>query len=421
MVRPGTPPDLGSLRIAIVHDWLVTYGGAERVLEQLVSLLPQAELFALCDFVPPDKRAFIQNKQVTTSVIQKLPFARKRYRDYLGLMPYAIEQFDLSGFDLVISSSHAVAHGVLTNSDQLHLSYVNNTMVYVWDLYHHYLKGAGLNRGLKGLIARPIMHYVRMWDAGTSHRVDKYIANSEHMKRRLHKLYGRESEVIYPPVDVARFGLGSEKKDYYVVVSRLVPFKRIDLVVEAFSQMPDRRLIVLGDGPELKRLQSMAGSNIEFAGFRSTDEVHRYVRQARAFMFSSVEPFGIAVVEALAAGTPVIAYAGGAALEIVDDGRTGLFFEKQTPEAIVDAVNRFESTERFFDPHRLRESAERFSIEQFRNGFLKCVTKSVTEFWSGDREIPARSMNIARKPEKPDSSSPRRWDSSEPIRLDPED
>jgi glycosyltransferase involved in cell wall biosynthesis len=388
MNRSQTPPDLSSLRIALVHDWLVTYGGAERVLEQLVHLFPQADLFALCDFIPEGRREFIRNKQVTTSVIQKIPFARKRYRQYLGLMPYAIEQFDLSRYDLVISSSHAVAHGVLTTSDQLHISYFNNTMVYVWDLYQHYLRKAGLKRGLKGLVARIIMHYVRMWDAGTAHRVDRYVANSQHMRRRLRKLYGCDSQVIYPPVDISRFTPGGTKKDYYVVVSRLVPFKRIDLVIEAFRRMPDRRLVVVGDGPEREFLQAAAGPNVEFAGARSSTEVESYLREARAFLFPSVEPFGIAAVEAIAAGTPVIAYAGGAALEIVRDGETGLFFQRQTVEAIIDAVSRFEASERSFRPEQLRGSAEQFSIVRFREQLLEYVRGAVAEHFAGNSAGP---------------------------------
>lgn len=374
--------DLTSLKVAIVHDWLVTYGGAERVLEQILKVIPNADLFSLCDFLPKGKRDFIQNKPVTTSLLQNMPGASKRYRDYLILMPYAIEQLDLSDYDLVISSSHAVAHGVLTTADQLHISYINNTMVYVWDMYQYYLKTAGLDRGLKGLVARPIMHYVRNWDAGTAHRVDKYIANSEHMSRRLTKLYGRDSEVIYPPVEIDQFSFDPDKADFYVVVSRLVPFKRIDLVVKAFAQMPHKRLVVVGDGPELKNLRKMAGRNTEFTGFLSTREVNEYVGKAKAFMFSSVEPFGIAVVEAQAAGTPVIAYAGGAAVEIVKQGQTGMFFYEQTPEAIVEAVNQFESSGNRFEPEAARENATRFSAQVFRERFLEFVNKEVESFFS---------------------------------------
>jgi len=377
--------DPNSLRIAIIHDWLVTYGGAERVLEQLLLLFPQADLFTLCDFLPAADRGFLQDRTITTSVIQKLPRAGNWYRRYLPVMPYAIEQFDLGGYDLVISSSHAVAHGVLTNSDQLHLSYFNNTMVYVWDLYHHYLRGAGLHRGLGGLIARPLLHYVRTWDAATAPRVDCYIANSRHMQRRIRKVYGRESRVIYPPVDTERFAVWTNKEDFYIVVSRLVPFKRIDLVVEAFQHMPTRRLMVVGDGPELSRLRSRASSNVEFVGFQPAGEVHDRVKRARAFLFPSVEPFGIAVVEALASGTPVIAYAGGAALEIVSEGRGGLFFREQTPQAMVQAIERFEQAEKSFDARTVHETAEPFSVSRFRDQFRQMVENEVMIFRSRDQ------------------------------------
>jgi len=377
--------DPNSLRIAIVHDWLVTYGGAERVLEQLLLLFPQADLFTLCDFLPAADRGFLQGRTITTSVIQKLPRAGNWYRRYLPVMPYAIEQFDLGGYDLVISSSHAVAHGVLTNSDQLHLSYFNNTMVYVWDLYHHYLRGAGLHRGLGGLIARPLLHYVRTWDAATAPRVDRYIANSKHMQRRIRKVYGRESQVIYPPVDTERFAVWTNKEDYYIVVSRLVPFKRIDLVVEAFQRMPTRRLMVVGDGPELSRLKSRASSNVEFVGFRPAGEVHDRVKRARAFLFPSVEPFGIAVVEALASGTPVIAYAGGAALEIVSEGRGGTFFREQTPQAMVQAIERFEQAKKSLDARTVHETAEQFSVSRFRNQFRRMVENELVLFRSRDQ------------------------------------
>jgi glycosyltransferase involved in cell wall biosynthesis len=376
--------NLSSLRTAIVHDWLITYGGAERVLEQILQLFPKADLFTLCDFLPAADRSFLQGRNITTSMIQNLPRAAKWYRRYLPLMPYAVEQFDLSDYDLVISSSHAVAHGVLTNSDQLHISYFNNTMVYVWDLYHHYLRGAGLHRGLSGLCARPLLHYVRMWDAATAARVDRYIANSRHMQRRIRKVYGRESQVIYPPVDVERFAVWTNKDEHYVVVSRLVPFKRIDLVVEAFRELPTRRLIVVGDGPELPRLKSKASSNVEFVGFQPADEVHDYVKRARAFLFPSVEPFGIAVVEALASGTPVIAYAGGAALEIVGEGRSGTFFRKQSPQVILQAIERFERNEKSYDPWVVSETAKQFSVGRFRDQFRQLVENELVLFRSRD-------------------------------------
>ena len=222
-------------RIAIIHDWLVVYAGAERVLEQVLACYPDADLFSLVDFLPAGQRAFINNKPVTTSFIQRLPRARKKYRGYLPLMPLAVEQFDLSAYDLVISSSHAVAKGVLTGPDQLHLSYVHSPIRYAWDLQHQYLRESGLDRGAKGWIAKAILHYIRLWDVRTANGVDVFIANSHYIDRRIRKVYGRDSTVIYPPVDVADFPLRADKEDFYVTASRMVPYKKVDLIVEGPS------------------------------------------------------------------------------------------------------------------------------------------------------------------------------------------
>ncbi|MEE9443811.1 MAG: glycosyltransferase family 4 protein [candidate division Zixibacteria bacterium] len=370
---------IDDLKIAVVHDWLITYGGAERVLEQILSIFPQADLFALYDFTPEGKRGYFLDKQVTTSCLQKFPFARKKYRSYLPFMPYAVEQFDLSDYDLIISSSHAVAHGIVTNAEQLHISYINNTMVYAWDLYHHYLAGAKLNKGFSGLLAKGIMHYIRMWDAASSHRVDEYIANSRYMARRINKIYGRESSVIYPPVETDKFSFHAKKDDFYVVVSRLVPFKRIDLIVDAFNKMPNKNLVILGDGPDMDKLKARASKNIQFLGFQGRDIVNDFVKRAKAFLFSSVEPFGIAVVEAHACGTPVIAFGKGAAPEIVTDGENGILFRKQTPEGLIEAVERFENEQTSFEPEIIRQNSLRFSTDRFKNQFFDFVRRKVQD------------------------------------------
>ncbi len=392
-------PDLShDFRVAVVHDWLVTFGGAERVLEQILTLFPQADLYTLCDFFEGDTRAHILNKKTTTSFLQKMPRVRTKYRSYLPLMPMAVEQFDLSRYDLVISSSHAVARGVLTTSDQLHISYINNTMVYAWDMYHHYLHDANLDRGLRGMLARTIMHYVRNWDAASAGRVDRYIANSEYMARRLSKLYSRPAAVIYPPVEVGRFDLHRHKEDYYVVVSRLVPFKRIDLIIDAFRLMPDKKLVILGDGPDIKKLRARAGANITFLGFQNRETVHEYVKKARALLFSSVEPFGIAVVEAQACGTPVIAYGRGAAREIITDGESGLFFHHQDAEGLAEAVSRFENIRNWFEPDRIRANAMRFSVECFREQFGRFVEHAVGEHFVQSESC--AEINFRFRPEK---------------------
>jgi glycosyltransferase involved in cell wall biosynthesis len=388
---------LSNLRVAVVHDWLVTFGGAERVLRQILSLFPQADLFALCDFFTDQQRRNIFGKKAKTSFIQRLPFAKRKYRSYLPMMPMAVESFDLSGYDLIISSSHAVARGVITAADQIHISYINNTMVYAWDMSHHYLREAGLHRGPAGLAAKLIMHYIRTWDSASANRVDHYIANSEYMARRIEKLYRRPSTVIYPPVDVNRFELYPDKEDYYIVVSRLVPFKRTDVVVDAFNRMPDRKLIILGDGPEMKKLRAAAGPNIIFLGFSNPHTVREYVKQARAFLFPSEEPFGIAAVEAQACGTPVIAYDKGASREIIIDGETGIFFDRQHPVSLVDAVNRFERLGEYFDPERIRDNAMRFSTESFCDQITAFIDNRMNKHDSGTESF---GRNIRNRPER---------------------
>ena len=238
------------MRVAIVHDWLVTYAGAERVLEQIIACFPEADLFAVVDFLNPSERGFLKGKLVKTSCIQKLPFAKKKYRIYLPFMPLAVEQFDLSNYDLVISSSHAVAKGVITGPDQLHISYVYSPMRYAWDLQHQYLRETGMGQGFKGWLAKRELHKLRMWDLRTANGVDHFIADSCFVARRIWKVYRREAVVIYPPVDIDLFTLVEQKEDFYFTASRMVPYKRIDLIVEAFSHMPCKRLVGIGTGRE---------------------------------------------------------------------------------------------------------------------------------------------------------------------------
>lgn len=364
------------VRVAIVHDWLVTYAGAERVLEQIVACFPDADLFSLVDFL--DDRAFVRGKPVTTSFIQKLPFARTKYRSYLPLMPLAIEQLDVSGYDLVISSSHAVAKGVLTGPDQVHISYVHSPIRYAWDLQHQYLEQSNLTHGPKSLLARMILHYIRNWDTRTANAVDGFVANSEFIARRIRKVYHRDAAVIFPPVDVDAFSLNEVKDDFYLTASRMVPYKKIDLIVEAFSRTPERKLVVIGDGPEMQKIRAKAGPNVEIMGYQPFAVLHDRMRRAKAFVFAAEEDFGISVVEAQACGTPVIAYGKGGALETVLEPRahahpTGLFFDEQAPHAIVAALDEFERAPQRFTPHACRANAERFSADTFRRRFLDYV------------------------------------------------
>lgn len=367
-------------RIAIIHDWLTTYAGAERVLEQILLCYPEADIFSLVDFLPKDDRAFLQNKAVTTSFIQKLPGARKHYRQYLPLMPLAIEQFDLSGYDLIISSSHAVAKGVLTGPDQLHIAYVHSPIRYAWDLQHQYLREARLFRGLKSWLARWMLHQVRLWDSRTANGVDYFIANSNFIARRIWKTYRREAKVIYPPVDIDSFSLRTDKEDFYLTASRMVPYKRVDLIVEAFSQMPDKRLMVIGDGPDYKKVAAKAGPNVQLLGYQSTPTLRDYLQRAKAFVFAAEEDFGIAPVEAQACGTPVIAYGKGGALETVIAGETGWFFYEQTTPRLQHAVQEFEVRQGQFHPEAIRKHAERFSADRFREEFRHFVGAVTRDF-----------------------------------------
>ncbi|CAG9208180.1 glycosyltransferase family 4 protein [Burkholderia vietnamiensis] len=388
------------LRVAIVHDWLVTYAGAERVLEQIIACFPDADLFSLVDFL--DDRAFVRGKPVTTSFIQKLPFARTKYRGYLPLMPLAIEQLDVSDYDLVISSSHAVAKGVLTGPDQLHISYVHSPIRYAWDLQHQYLEQSNLTHGPKSLLARMILHYIRNWDTRTANAVDGFIANSAFIARRIRKVYHRDAAVIFPPVDVDGFSLNDVKDDFYLTASRMVPYKKIDLIVEAFSRTPERKLVVIGDGPEMQKIRAKAGPNVEIMGYQPFAVLHDRMRRAKAFVFAAEEDFGISVVEAQACGTPVIAYGKGGALETVLEPTshahpTGLFFDEQTPHAIVAAVDEFERAPQRFAPRACRANAERFSADTFRQRFLDYVEAALPGS-TAQRSTAVAPLPVARGP-----------------------
>lgn len=367
------------MRIAIVHDWLVTAGGAEKVLAALLKLYPEADLYSVVEFLPEGQREFLEGRPVRTSFIQRLPFARRRYRTYLPLMPIAVEQFDLSAYDLVISSSYAVAKGVLTGPDQLHVSYVHSPMRYAWDLQHQYLRQSSLDRGLKSWVARWLLHQMRMWDVRTAAGVDHFVVNSRFIARRVRKTYRREATVIHPPVDVARFVPREGRDDFYLTASRLVPYKRVDLIVEAFARMPDRRLVVIGDGPEEDRIRALAGPNVEFMGFVADDVIRERMARARAFVYAAEEDFGIVPVEAQACGTPVVAYGKGGALETVRASHgtgvppTGRFFARQDADDIVRAVDAFEADREEYDPEAIRAHALTFSEARFLETFGQFV------------------------------------------------
>ncbi len=354
------------LKVAIVHDWLPLVGGAERVLEQLLEIYPQADIFTLFDFVSRNDAPFLANKNVTTSFLQKFPKVKKYYRNLLPLFPYAIEQFDLRHYDLILSSSSAVANGVITSPDQLHVCYCHSPMRYAWDLQAHYLKHTGLSSGVRSVFIRYVLHKLRIWDVVSSNRVDSFIANSHYIAERIKKTYRRESTVINPPVNISRFQLQTEKEEFYFAASRQVPYKRIDLIVEAFKHMPDKKLIVLGDGPEHKKIKALASPNVQILGYQPDAVMVDYMRRAKAFIFAAQEDFGILPVEAQACGTPVIAYGRGGARETVLDKRTGLLFDEQTVPSLLSAIERFERLQEKFNSSDIRRHAMSFSNDRFR-------------------------------------------------------
>jgi glycosyltransferase involved in cell wall biosynthesis len=328
----------------------------------------------------PEERGFLGERKVHTSFLQHLPFVRRHYRNFLPLMPLAVESFDLSDFDLVISSSSCAAKGVLTGPDQTHISYIHSPMRYAWDLQHQYLREAGLERGPGGLLVRAMLGRLRNWDYRTASSVDRFIANSQFVARRVWKAYRRESAVVYPPVDTSYFHPSTrEREDFYLTASRMVPYKCMGLVIDAFSQLPDRRLVVIGDGPEFARLKSRAGRNVELLGYQPGSVVRDHMQHARAFVFAALEDFGIAPVEAQACGTPVIAYGRGGVTESVIPGKTGVLFEQQTVESLVGAIRLFEARAAGFDPAEIRANALRFSAERFRHQFRANVEGGLSE------------------------------------------
>ncbi|HDZ1588662.1 TPA: glycosyltransferase family 4 protein, partial [Klebsiella pneumoniae] len=357
--------------VGIVADWLVTYAGAERVIKEFLDIFPESELYSIVDFLQPEARNELHGKHAVTSFIQNLPKSKNNYQKYLPLMPLAIEQLDVSSHDIILSSSHAVAKGILTGPDQLHISYVHSPIRYAWDLQHQYLREAGFNKGIKASIVKYLLHKIRLWDYRTANGVDHFIANSQFISRRIKKVYNRESTVIYPPVDVERFTLNDKKEDYYFTASRMVPYKRIDLIVEAFSKMPEKKLIVIGDGSEIGKVKSKASKNVEILGYQPNHIMLEHMQNAKAFVFAAEEDFGITPVEAQACGTPVIAFGKGGSLETIRplgvDNPTGLFFSEQTIESIISQVNAFERNVEIFEPENCRLNSLRFSSLRFKN------------------------------------------------------
>lgn len=367
------------MKVAIVHDWLTTWAGAEKALAELLNCFPQAEIFTTVNFLEQDANPALARHVIHTSFIQRLPFAKKRYRQYLPLMPLAVEQFDLKGFDLILSSSHAVAKGVISDPGAVHICYCYSPMRYAWDMQHQYLRQSGKEKGVMSWLMRWQLHRLRQWDYISAQRVDHFVAISNYIKRRIETCYRRDAEVIYPPVDVDKFCYDRPRESFYLTASRMVPYKRIDLVIEAFNKTPERQLIVIGDGPDYAKLASLAGPNVTLMGYQPDNVLVDHLERTQAFIFMAEEDFGILPVEAQAAGAPVIGYGVGGLTETTLDNVSGLWVEEQSSQALMERIQQFEACKRedeaAFSPKVCRKNAERFATANFTQAIQSLVNK----------------------------------------------
>jgi len=371
------------LSYALIHEWLTPHatGGSELVVQEILKVI-EADLYALIDFESTNLDSYLYQRNIGTTFLQHFPLAKNGVQKYLPLLPFAIEQLDLRQYDVILSSSHAVAKGILTSPHQTHICYCHTPMRYAWDLTFDYLKESFAGQGLQGILTRFILHQLRQWDVISANRVDYFIANSQHTANRILKCYRREAKVIYPPVNLERFNYYEKKEDYYLTVTRLVSYKQVTLMVEAFNQL-GKNLVIIGGGKQLELIKKMAKPNIKILGSQPNHIVEEYMKKAKAFIYASCEDFGIALVEAQACGTPVIAYGRGGALETVIDLRrdpqhgTGLHFYPQTPQALVETVETFEEIKHQFNLENCRQQAEKFSTPIFHQNYLKFVETCV--------------------------------------------
>lgn len=356
------------MKVAIVHYWLINMRGGERVVEALGEIYPEADLYTHVVDRSALSEALLRH-EIRTTFVGRLPGARRHYQKYLPLMPLALEQLDLRQYDLVISSECGPAKGVITTPRTLHVCYCHSPMRYVWDMYWDYLREAPAP--LRPL-ARGVLHYLRRWDLASAFRVDAFVANSRFVADRIRKHYRRDAEVIHPPVETTAFGPPREPEDFYLVVGELVRYKRTDLAVEAFNRS-GKRLVVIGGGEQLRAIRKAAGPNVEILGRQSFDVIRDHLARCSALVFAGEEDFGIVPVEAMASGKPVVAYGRGGALETVVDGRTGIFFHEQTPEALNAAIERLERERPAFDSVTIQQHAEAFDREVFKKRFRQKV------------------------------------------------
>ncbi len=366
---------MSNLRVALVQDWLTGMRGGEKVLEVLCELFPDATLFTLLHNEGA-MSSTIESMKIRTSFVQKLPFKEERYRNYLPLFPRAIESLDFSGYDLIISTSHCVAKGAKPVGNALHICYCHTPMRYVWDQYDEYF-----GKGRAGLLTRSAMSLVasslRNWDVRTSSRVHFFVANSEYVAKRIERYYSRAADVIHPPVDTSLFRIHDRQLDYYLMVTALVPYKRVDLAIETFNLL-GKRLVIIGSGPDEEKLKAMASDNIEFLGWESDEVLAKFYGNCKALIFPGVEDFGIVPLEAMASGRPVIAFAEGGALETVvakGDHPTGIFFHERTVQSLTNAIREFEDRE--FDPAAIRKHAEKFDRKRFKQRINEYISDKI--------------------------------------------
>ena len=369
------------MKVAIVQECLVTVGGSDKVVKAILDVFPDADIYTLVAKKDVCDELGIPWEKVHTSFIQKMPLGTKKHRAYLPLFPFAIEQFDLRGYDVVISSSHCVAKGILTKADQLHICYCHSPIRYCWDMYNEYLEESHLDKGFKSWLVHLMLHPIRQFDAIAGNRVDYYISNSDYVGQRIRKTYRRKATTIHPNIDISNFELCKDKQEYYLASSRLVAYKKIDTIVEAFNKMPDKKLVVIGGGPNLEAYRKLAKDNVIVMGYLPFDVLKEKMQHAKAFVFAADEDFGMIHIETQSCGTPVIAYGHGGSLETVNGGKTELFFNDQTSEAIVEAVNKFEAMGlQPFAPVDCRQWAEGFSKERFKREIKEFVEEKYEEF-----------------------------------------
>jgi len=356
------------LKTAIIHDWLTGMRGGEKVVEAICELYPEADLYTLFHFKGAVSDT-IEKMNIHTSFLQYMPFARKYYRYYLPFMPMAIEAFNVKNYDLIISSSHCVAKGVIPGKNAVHICYCHTPVRYAWEMYGQYFAIGNKPKGIKDFVIEGVMKYIRNWDIKTVGRVNHFVSNSENIKERIKRCYNREAAVIYPPVDTEYYGnkdIVDKREDYYLLAGAFAPYKRLDLAVEAFNKL-GYRLVIIGQGQDEKKLRSLADKNIEFLGWQDDKKLYECYSKCKAFIFPGEEDFGIMPVETQLAGTPVIAYGKGGALETVIDGKTGVLFYEQTCEALIGAVKKFENMS--FNRNAVRENGLRFNKARFKNEF----------------------------------------------------